>query len=395
MKSNKPLSGLSLTSLFLFFSITGTLSAQTDSIVAVPDPPVNKSRGGSQKVLLSGKASAMWQSTMIKGSPSANSFNPIGLMLMPLVKLNERLFLDAQIEVDANPAGGGASISLNELIIYYRINPSINLFAGNFSPKYGIFLGVLDDFTNRYCTSPVGMGHGPQTQTGIGIQGGIQTGYSKLNYQLYISNGPQLTVDSTGANNGVLAYGNYTDNNKNKAVGGSIGFLPLSNSSLQVDLSGQYTGKTGDAGTAFENISSSSWAADLNYYHVFNPVMVRVLAEYNNTQTQNYNLYTDQTQSTLLIPQFNNLLTGWFCGASLRATGIHNTVLSNFELGGRVGSYTAPKEAMWGGSTISQTTVCLTYWFTWKTPLNLAYDVYTQAGNPSQSAWVVRSIFFF
>jgi hypothetical protein len=381
--------------LTLVLGTTGLLKAQTDSTLAVPDPPVNKSRGGSQKVLLSGKATAMWQSTTMQGTGAANSFNPIGLMLMPLVKLNERLFLDAQIEVDANPANGGASVSLNELIIYYRINPVLNLFAGNFSPKYGIFLGVLDDFTNRYCTAPVGMGHGPQTQTGIGIQGGIQTGYSKLNYQVYISNGPQLTVDSTGQSNGILTYGNYTDNNKNKAVGGSIGFLPLSNSSLQMDLSGQYTGNTGNANSAFENINSSSWAADLNYYHVFNPIMVRVLAEYNNTQTQNFNLYTDKTKSILLVPQFNNILTGWFCGASLRATGIHNTVLSNFELGGRIGEYSPPKEALWGGSTLHQTTICLTYWFTWKTPLNLAYDMYTQSGSPSQSAWVVRSIFFF
>jgi hypothetical protein len=371
-----------------------SLLAQGDSTATAPEPIPNKAKGGSQKFMLAGKASTMWQSTQVAGSPSVNSFNPIGLMLMPLVKLNDRLFLDAQIEVDANATGGGASVNLNELIIYYRATPTLNIFAGNFSPKYGMYMGVLDDFTNRYCTNPVGMVHGPSVQTGMGIQGGVQSGYSKINYQLYIANGPQLSVDTTGATNGQLSYGNYTDNNKDKCVGGSLGWLPFSNSSLQVDLSGQYTAKTGDAGTLFENVSSTSYAADLNYYHVFNPIMVRVLAEYNATQTQNYDLYRDAAK-TSLVPGFDNKLNGWFVGATLKASGAKSQVLSNFELGGRVGAYTPPKDAMWGGTPVNQTTICLTYWFTWKTPLNLAYDIFTQAGQPTMTQVVARSVFFF
>src|ERR1035437_644692 len=245
----------------------------------------NKPNGSSAtKFLLAGKAQISWTNTMTKmaGSPdvNSNSFYPDAFMLMPLVKVNNRLFLDAQVEVDANPTGGGAAINLVEAIAYYRVANGLNLFAGNFSPKYGIFMGVLDDFTNRYSADPIGMARGPQTQTGIGVQGGLQLGYSKINYQFYVSHGPRFVADSSGVTHGMLDYGNYADNNNNKAIGGSIGFLPFSNSSLQLDVSGQYAAKTGNAGTAFENISSTSWAVDLNYYHVFNPIMVRVLAEY-------------------------------------------------------------------------------------------------------------------
>src|ERR1035437_1075470 len=363
----------------------------------------NKPNGSSAtKFLLAGKAQISWTNTMTKmaGSPdvNSNSFYPDAFMLMPLVKVNSRLFLDAQVEVDANPIGGGAAINLVEAIAYYRVANGLNLFAGNFSPKYGIFMGVLDDFTNRYSADPIGMARGPQTQTGIGVQGGLQLGYSKINYQFYVSNGPQMRVDTTtqGSSNptGQLYYDNYLDNNKNKAIGGSIGFLPFSNSSLQVDVSGQMAGKVGDAGTPFESISSTSLAADLNYYHAFGPIMIRALAEYNSTTTKNYNYpwFTDSTHTSLVVPAFNNQFSGWFCGATIRLTGAPGKFLKNLELGGRIGGYTPPKYngdastplvSPWGENPEKQTTVCLTYWLTWKTPLNFAYDVLTTTDGPT------------
>lgn len=373
------------------------LHAQTDSSGASAPIP-NSPQGGGEKFLLAGEVFTMWQNNKVDGLPATNSFgaDPLGLMLMPLVKINDRLFLDVQVAITANSApGGGGSASLNEAIIYYRVAPAAYLFAGSFQPRWGLYEGILDDFTNRYCSNPVGMGIGAATESGIGIQGGFQAGYSKLSYQLYVANGPQLIVDSTGAANGQLNYGNYTDNNANKTVGGSIGFLPFSNSSLEIGVSGQYTPKTGDAGTPFENINSTSYAVHLNYYHIFSPVMLRVQGQYEYTQTQNFNLYTDATNTTLLVPQFDNQYSGWYAGATLRLSGSHNVFLSNLELGGRLSNLTLPKDAMWGGNPVNQTTICLTYWFTWKTPLNIAYDIYTQSGSPTQTALSVRGMWFF
>jgi hypothetical protein len=365
---------------------------------AVAPQVVNSPQGGGEKFLLAGEVFTLWQNNQVKGAPSTNSFgaDPLGLMLMPLVKLNDRFFLDVQVEIAANPGpGGGAAINLNEAIIYYKVAPALYLFAGNFQPRWGLYEGILDDFTNRYCSDPIGMGLGAQTESGIGIQGGFQAGYSKLSYQFYIANGPQLVVDSSGAANGQMNYGNYTDNNKNKAIGGAIGFLPFSNSSLELNVSGQYTPKTGDAGSAFENISNTALAASINYYHVFNPIMVRLQGQYEHTQTQNFNLYTDASETTLLVPQFNNVMSGWYLGATVRASGSENVFISNLELGGRIGTLTLPQNAMWGGNQMNQTTVCLTYWFTWKTPLNIAYDVYTQSGSPTQTALTIRGMWFF
>lgn len=379
--------------------------AQNDT---VPEP-ANKPNGGATKFLLAGKAGALWTAnTPVNSTSAPNSFNPISLMLMPLVKINDRLFLDAQIEVTANTGlgGGGTSLTLNELIMYYRLCKYGSLFFGNFSPKYGLFMGVLDDFTNRYGSMPIGMGHGPQTQTGVGIQGGIQTGLSKINYQLYVANGPQLVNDSNGKNPGAgsLIYSNYTDNNKNKCIGGSLGWLPFSNSSLQLDLSAQYTPSTGDKVTAWENVNTFSWAASLNYYKVFNPIMLRVMAEYNATQVSNYNYFYDLHAQlpTATNLSYQNQWNGWYAGATVRASGSSSDLWRNLELGVRLSQFTAPLGAPWvgtaSGQTLkqqNQTTVCLTYWFTWKHPLNVVWDQFSGGNVPLTNMYTVRSIFFF
>ena len=384
--------------------ISNSIFAQTDSI---PETPPNKAKGGAEKFLFAGEAFTEWQSTAVKGVPTTNSFggnsnsqydvSPLGLMLMPLVKLSDRLFLDAQIQVQANTgAGGGAGVSLNEAIIYYRLLPYMYVFAGNFQPRCGLYNGILDDFTNRFGSSPVGMSIGFQTQSGLGLQGGFQAGYSKFNYQLYVANGPQLVVDSTGATNGQLTYANYTANNTGKAIGGSLGFLPFSNSSLEIGVSGQYTAKTGAAGSPYENISNSMFAAYLNYFKVLNPFTIRVVGQYDATSTQSYTVFST-IGDNVLVPSFTNNSTGWYLGATLRASGIENEFVNHLELGGRYSQLTLPSGAAWGsnGNALNQTTLCLTYWLTWKTPINLVYDVYTQSNAPTQKICTVRGMWFF
>jgi hypothetical protein len=209
----------------------------------------------------------------------------MGLMLMPLIKLNDKLFIDVQVQVGVNSSQGllnsssgasGAGVALNEAIIYYRLTPCVNVFAGNFQPRSGIYEGILDDFTNRYATKPVGMNIGVATETGVGIQGGIQCGYSKLLYQLYTANGPQLQIDSAGMTTGTVSYGNYSVNNNNKAIGGEIGFLPFPNSSLEIGVSGQYKQKTGDAGSPFENTSNTVFDRVFELLPYFQPANGKV-----------------------------------------------------------------------------------------------------------------------
>ena len=353
---------------------------------------------GTKKFFMPGAAVAMFQMNSTKGSPTTITFMPVNIALFPLVKASDRLFFDGGINFNVN-TDGTVEPQLIELIAYYRINEWMSVFAGNFSPHYGVYLGLLDDFTNRFGVGvpPVGMGHGLQNQNGLGIQGGFQAGYSKFSYQLYVANGPSLVVDSTvvGGNNesGTLNYGNIIDNNKNKAIGWHIGYLPFSNSSFEVNFSGEYAPKTGDAGTPFENVSNLTWAAGLNYYHVFSPVMVRVIAEYDKIQVGNANYFNPDTSVKNHIYTFTNQQNGWFAGATLRASGSKKQFIKNLELGGRLSEYTPPAGALWGTTPIKQTTMTLTEYLKWDIPLSLEYDILTQSGSPTQN--ILSAIIFF
>ena len=81
-------------------------------------------------------------------------------------------------------------------------------------------------------------------ETGVGAQGAIPWGNMKLAYDFYLSNGPQLLTDPENA--GQFEYEAYNDNNKNKATGGRVGFLPFSNSCLELGLSYENAAKTED-----------------------------------------------------------------------------------------------------------------------------------------------------
>ncbi|NNM94729.1 MAG: hypothetical protein HKL88_04600 [Bacteroidia bacterium] len=386
-------------------------SAQTDTTTVPPD----KAKPGGEKFMLAGEFFTSWQNTKtfpyystaqghtpssIANNFGANSQYPTGLMLMPLVKLSDRLFLDVQIGVVA-PIGPGsaAAVSFNEGIIYYHVGNALNIFTGYFQPRSGLYEGILDDFTNRYGSVPVGMvAAATGTQAGVGIQGGIQLGVSKLNYQLYASNGPTLTIDSTGAANGQVSYGNFISPNMNKAVGGEIGFLPFPNSSLEVGVSGQYMPGAGALGTAQQNISVSNIAAYINYYHVFDPLMIRVQGQYEMDQIQKYNLYTNSADTSILPGSgFNNTTNGWFLGMTFRLSGASSNFLSNLELGIRESQLTLPQDAncLWGQKPLNQTSIALTYWFTWKAPLSIGYDIYNQQGTPRMTAVTIRGMWFF
>ncbi len=380
---------LLLTSFGFFVTLCSLSAQQLDSTSQTP---------GTKKFFMPGAAVAMYQLNSTSGSPAIGSFMPVNLALFPLVKASDRLFLDAGLNFSVNP-DGTVTPSLIELIAYYRINHWMSVFAGNFSPHYGVYLGLLDDYTNRFGVGvpPVGMGHGLQNENGVGIQGGVQAGYSKFTYQLYIANGPQLTVDSTtvGSSNqsGKLDYGSILDNNKNKSIGWHLGYLPFSNSCLELTFSGEYVGKTGPAGSALENVSALSWAVGLNYYHIFNPIMVRVIGEYDKIQVGNANYYNPDTSLKNHVYTFSNQQNGWFAGATLRAAGSRRQFLKNLELGGRVGEYTPPTGALWGSTPINQTTVALTEYVKWDIPVTLEYDILTQSGAPKQN--ILSAIIFF
>jgi hypothetical protein len=91
---------------------------------------------------------------------------------------------------------------------------------------------------NKLATDPIGVDGA--TDYGVEAEGGFQAGSMKWNYDVAISNGMKLLPD------GSLQTAGITDNNRNRTITGRIGWLPFSNSSLELGAS-VMTGKVGDA----------------------------------------------------------------------------------------------------------------------------------------------------
>ena len=382
--------------LLLVLSVKG--EAQDSTTITEPLQTVqipNSPNPGSQSFLLTGEASSLFLA-----SKDGNTFVPLTLMLMPLAKINDRLFLESGLKMEMQDDGSFA-FGLEALNLHYRVNSWLTLHAGKFAAPWGNVLDMFGEgFVSRFPNGPIGLsddGMAPTDLVGFGAQGGFQAGNAKMLYELYLANGPQLIVNEDGTSDnmtGHMSYESLTDNNKNKAFGGKIGILPFSNSSLQLDAFAQYTGQTGDAGSQYQNVSSSSYGADFNFYKTFNITLVRLMGQYEETNTSNATYkVTDNTGTSDYT--FNNKGNSWYLAGTLRPTGSSNDFIHDLEIGARYAQYDPPKNALWGGDPSRQLTLDLTYWFTWSSQVNFGYNIQTDAGTRLNNEFIIRTLYKF
>jgi hypothetical protein len=214
-------------------------------------------------------------------------------------------------------------------------------------------------------------------EVGIGAQGGFGIGDSKINYELYLSNGPILLTDS--ANAGQFEYEGYIGNNKGKAVGGRIGFLPLTNSSLEVGYSFQHKSNTGDPGSKYENVGVFMQAIDLNYYGHLTSLQsdVRLMAEWKYQKVDNATYYDANNNPYT----FDNSPSTYYVAGTFRPVHAHNIFVHNLELAARYSNFKTPAEAPWGGSEKDQFAISLDYWLKWNSLVKLTYQTQTNEVN--------------
>ena len=162
---------------------------------------------------------------------------------------------------------------------------------------------------DKLATDPMGIADMTPTDYGIEVEGGLPIGSMKINYDVALTNGNQLLPDGT------LTSGNITDNNNNKTITGRFGFLPFSNSSLEIGVSGMF-GKVGDQGAVAQNATGNLYAFDLNYVKNFSPFLINVKSQYNiqNISSVNFISPVDSTQTY----SFTNHTTSFFAQCSIR-----------------------------------------------------------------------------
>ncbi len=308
-----------------------------------------------------------------------------------LYQLSEKLFVESEIEIETG--GGSPDIGLEHANLVWMVGKNIAFHAGRFVPHFGMYRGRLaEGFMNRFATNPVGYGDGgigTMEAVGFGFQGGFALGVSKMNYDLWVSNGPQLLTDAENA--GQFDYEAYTDNNKNKALGGRIGFLPFSNSCLELGVSYENTSKTENQYSLEKSVGVRALAIDANFYHNVDALKstVRLIGEYKkqNVDKLDYPI-VDKAGAPDTI-RFDNNANTYYALASIRPTGSENNILRNFEVAFRYSKFTTPAGAPWAnydpgtGKNIAttQTAIAINYWLKWNCVAKICYQQQTNKTN--------------
>ena len=265
--------------------------------------------------------------------------------------------------VEFEPSFDGSSIGVNWANISYFAAPGLVIHAGYFVVPFGIYNKKLAaGWIDKLAGDPNGLDM-PGTDFGIGLSGGFPLGDMKWGYDVSLTNGLQLLPDGELQNAGIV------DNNKGKMVSGRFSLLPLSNSCLEIGVSGLYS-SAGDVGSNFTTANVKMYGADINFVKTFNPFLINIKGQYNRIVVNKQN-YVSQADTTLTY-SFDNKTSASFAQFSIRPVGVDNKTLKNFELAYRYSNYTTPNSSTWGQNSYEHD-FGLDYWITWRTVLKFTY----------------------
>ncbi len=263
--------------------------------------------------------------------------------------------------LEFEPSFSGDQLGVNWADVSYFVLPGLIIRGGYLVLPFGTYNKRLAAaWINKFASDPEGI---PDlADYGVELEGGLQAGNMKWSYDVAISNGLQLLPDGTTQTAGI------TDNNKNKTITARIGWLPLSNSSLEIGAS-IMSGKVGDAGTTSENVMANLYALDLNLVENIKPFQLNIKGQYSITDISHAD-YINPVDSS--IYSFNNHTTTGYIMASLRPV-LAKSFIKNFEVAGRYGNYTSPANSLFGTKDNSLA-LGLNYWLNWRTVVRYTYE---------------------
>ena len=350
---------------------------------------------GDSKFMLRGYYHTGLESITSEGE---TEYNFAGGSIAPILmyKQSDRLFFEAEFE--GAYEDGEFEWGLEYADMAYVINNYMTVRAGKFLLPFGTFMEKLHPtWINRLSTRPLGFGHdgiAPTTDVGVELRGAFHLGSTKLNYQAYVINGPQLKDGSDEPEEaGMLKFGYMEDNNNDKAVGGRLGIFPFSNSSLEIGLSA-LSGKVGDKESRFADVRANLYAIDLSLVKnlSFMKSVVDLKGQYNYSQVGDAN-YKVPEDTTDLFYDFTNTSNSYYIQLSIRPSFVASDFISKLELVGRYSSMDTPEGSLWEQSP-TQLAIGLNYWIDWRTVIKLGYQTTDGLGDHDSPEPITQDMFY-
>ena len=385
----KKLTFIISTAILLLVSVSGWSQSTSTDQNAPAYPPSPQTVVGDKVETgfkLAGYATMEFEVEDGNANFSEMAFNPIFLW-----KKSDRLFFKSELEVELKGVPGGGieqGVNLEYADMNYKLNKYATLFAGKFLTPIGAFQERFHpDWINKSVNKPIGFGKNVNglkrlqsgSEIGIGLRGGIPLNDAKMNYTVFVSNGAMIDTTS-----GKLGFDNLVDNNNNKAIGGRVGFLPASNSSLELGVSG-YFAKAGDKGTRFSNTNASIFAADLTYVKLvsgFGKVDLRGQYQVMNVDDASYFEGGNEMR-------FDNKTTAYYMQFAYQLPTLTDAPawVNKLELVTRYANLDVPDQTLWGADQ-NRFTLGLNYWVNWNSVIKTGLD-FVDTGDENETAFIV------
>ncbi|RMG79761.1 MAG: hypothetical protein D6714_15820 [Bacteroidetes bacterium] len=372
----------------LFLSVGGwsQTSQEDTSPVYPPSPSTTTEKLPDTGFKLAGYGTLEFEAEEGETNFSEVKFNPIFLW-----KKSDRLFFKSEVEIEAkgDPDGGiEQEFNLEYADMNFKLNKYATFFAGKFLTPIGTFQERLHpDWINKSINKPIGFGKKVNglkrlqsgSEIGVGIRGGIPLNDAKMNYVLFMSNG--AVVDTTS---GQLGFDNLLDNNKNKAIGGRIGLLPIPNSSLEIGVSG-YVADVGPEDTRFSDLNANIFAADLTYVKLINGFgKVDIRGQYQMMKVDDA-IYSDGVNDL----QYTNETNAYYVQFAYQLPTLSEgpAWLNKLELVARYANLDVADRSPFGADQ-NRFTLGLNYWASWNAVVKAGLD-FVDTGDETETEFAL------
>lgn len=335
------------------------------------------SKPSKTQFMIRGYGSAGFQALNDEGEKES-SFNNGTFAPIILFKFSDKFMFETEMEFAYE--NGELETALEYANAMYTVNKYITIRAGKFLLPYGTFMERLHpSWINKLSSVPLGFGHdgiAPSSGVGVELRGAFILNGSRFNYALYSTNGPTLNDGSDEPEEaGILHFDNYEDNNKNKSVGGRIGFLPFTDSSTEVGFS-FLNAKVGDKDSNYKDVSSNLIAYDFSFVKKVNSLggIIDIKAQYNTSVTDDaiyIEVHEDGDEEEYT---FENSSDSFYAQLSYKPTMSASNFLKNIELVGRYSELNTPEGAEWE-SNVNQTAFGVNYWLSWRSAIKVNYQI--------------------
>ncbi len=220
----------------------------------------NKAQKAVKKVAKVAKSAEEWKNTNsiihLAGYASAgytnkqnanDTFNQVQFSPIFHYQYKDKVLLESEVEFKVLE-DGSTSVGLEYLTIDVNLNDYATLVMGRFISPVGQFRqNIHPSWINKLPSAPSGFGHdgaAPSAELGIQLRGAVPLGAVgdsglRMNYAVYVGNGPELELEVEGGVteiHGIGTAGFGRDIDGNKVAGGRVGFIPIPK--LEIGLSG-------------------------------------------------------------------------------------------------------------------------------------------------------------